>query len=173
MTGEFKVDVPRSAARLYMECGGGFRKANVVTPVAMVFTVYANDSAILKQDIQPNGRSYFYIADLPLDIRAGGNFFRFEIDTASGAPGMDDDPWGVWTVARLWGTLPSSPVSPSTGSNSMAQATFIQQANCRSGPSTGYDIVTSFEQGQTVDIYGRNPNHSNTWWYVRIPNSND
>jgi len=48
-------------------------------------------------------------------------------------------------------------------------ATFIKDANCRSGPSTSYPEVTSFFKGETVRIVGRNPNFNNTWWYVEIP----
>ncbi len=48
-------------------------------------------------------------------------------------------------------------------------ATFIKNANCRQGPGSGYEVVTSFFKGDTVQIVGRNPNYNNTWWYVVIP----
>ena len=48
-------------------------------------------------------------------------------------------------------------------------ATFIKDANCRAGPGTKYDVVTSFFKGQTVQIVGRNPDFDNTWWHVVIP----
>ena len=48
-------------------------------------------------------------------------------------------------------------------------ATFIKNANCREGPGTGYEVVTSFFKGDTVQIVGRNPDYDNTWWYVVIP----
>lgn len=50
-------------------------------------------------------------------------------------------------------------------------ATFIKNANCRSGPSQTYEVVASFLAGQTVEIVGRNPDYDNTWWQVKIPNS--
>jgi hypothetical protein len=48
-------------------------------------------------------------------------------------------------------------------------ATFVENANCREGPGTGYEVVTSFFKGDTVQIVGRNPDYDNTWWYVVIP----
>ena len=46
---------------------------------------------------------------------------------------------------------------------------FKQNANCREGPGTAYNVVTSLLQGQTVPIDGRN--EANTWWWVALPNS--
>ena len=48
-------------------------------------------------------------------------------------------------------------------------ATFIKNANCRAGPGTGYDVVTSYFSGQTVEIVGRNPDFNNTWWQIKMP----
>ena len=48
-------------------------------------------------------------------------------------------------------------------------ATFIKNANCRAGPGTGYDVVTSYFAGQTVEIVGRNPDFNNTWWQIKMP----
>ena len=50
-------------------------------------------------------------------------------------------------------------------------AAFIKDANCRNGPGTQYDVVTSFFKGETVQIVGRNPDFDNTWWYVIIPST--
>lgn len=47
--------------------------------------------------------------------------------------------------------------------------TFIKDANCRNGPGTKYDVVTSYFKGQTLQIVGRNSNFNNTWWYVNMP----
>ena len=47
--------------------------------------------------------------------------------------------------------------------------TFIKNANCRKGPGSNYDVVTSYLKGQTLQILGRNPDFSNTWWYVNMP----
>jgi hypothetical protein len=50
-------------------------------------------------------------------------------------------------------------------------ATFVKDANCRQGPGTKYDVVTSFFKGETVQIVGRNPDYNNTWWYVVVPST--
>src|SRR6266508_3134906 len=59
-----------------------------------------------------------------------------------------------------------SPIIPLSGPPS---CTFIQDANCRSGPGTAYGQVTSFLQGETVDIKGQNGGEP-LWWLVAIPN---
>jgi uncharacterized protein YgiM (DUF1202 family) len=66
------------------------------------------------------------------------------------------------------GTATVSPTATLSG----PAATFIKNANCRQGPGTQYETVTSFLAGQTVEIVGRNPDFDNTWWYVKIPDSN-
>lgn len=43
-------------------------------------------------------------------------------------------------------------------------------ANCRSGPGTGYDKVTSFAQGAYIPLVGRNTDSS--WWLLLTGNSN-
>ncbi len=68
--------------------------------------------------------------------------------------------------------LPTATSAPTnTPTPNYPYATFIKNANCRSGPSQTYEVVTSFLAGQTVEIVGRNPDYDNTWWQVKIPNS--
>ena len=62
----------------------------------------------------------------------------------------------------------SSTVSATSNAPS---ATFVKDANCRSGPGTNYKIVFYFLQGQTALIVGKNANVNHTWWYVIIPNT--
>jgi hypothetical protein len=54
-----------------------------------------------------------------------------------------------------------------TASLSAPTATVLQNANCRRGPGTDYDIVTSLPQGLNAPIIGRNPNGG--WWQVTVP----
>jgi RNA polymerase sigma-70 factor (ECF subfamily) len=44
---------------------------------------------------------------------------------------------------------------------------FTQNANCREGPGTAYNVVTSLLQGQTVLIDGRN--EPSSWWWIVLP----
>jgi uncharacterized protein YraI len=44
-------------------------------------------------------------------------------------------------------------------------------ANCRSGPGTVYDRVTSFVQGTFLNLAGRNTDSS--WWYVQTATSSN
>jgi len=48
-------------------------------------------------------------------------------------------------------------------------ARFLQNAHCRLGPDTVYDIVTSLSEGQEAFIEGRNA--ENTWWWIKLPQS--
>jgi hypothetical protein len=68
-------------------------------------------------------------------------------------------------------TSVSTATVTSTATLSGPVATFIKNANCRQGPGTTYDVVTSFFKGETVQIVGRNPDYDNTWWYVVIPST--
>jgi hypothetical protein len=57
--------------------------------------------------------------------------------------------------------IPSAtPIPPPT-------LTTTQNANCRYGPGTVYDVLTSVRSGRSFPIEGRN--EDSTWWYVRIP----
>jgi hypothetical protein len=71
------------------------------------------------------------------------------------------------STSTLVGTSTNSPTATLSG----PVATFIKDANCRSGPGTSDSVVTSFFNGETVQIVGRNPDYNNTWWYVVIPST--
>jgi len=47
---------------------------------------------------------------------------------------------------------------------------FTSNANCRQGPDTAYEVVTSFYANDQVTLEGRNNNSS--WYWALIPNSN-
>lgn len=49
---------------------------------------------------------------------------------------------------------------------------FTQASNCRSGPGTAYEPVTSFNQGETVSIKGQNGGEPR-WWLVSISGSSN
>ncbi len=45
-----------------------------------------------------------------------------------------------------------------------------KNANCRTGPSTVFPVLTSVLQGQTVQLSARND--ENTWWFTVLPGNN-
>ena len=73
-----------------------------------------------------------------------------------------DPPVSATTPVGTATTIPTATLSGPT-------LTFIKDANCRNGPGTDYDVVTSYFKGQTLQIVGRNPDFNNTWWYVDMP----
>lgn len=61
--------------------------------------------------------------------------------------------------------LPSTPGKPI--------AYFLMNANCRSGPDKTKEAVAAFTKDQSAEIVGRNDDITNTWWLVKLPNSDD
>jgi hypothetical protein len=61
--------------------------------------------------------------------------------------------------------LPSPGAAPSTPTPLMGTA--IQNANCRAGPGSLYDVLTSVLRGVTMPIAGRN--QESTWYAVQAP----
>ncbi len=60
---------------------------------------------------------------------------------------------------------PVSPLIPPPTAPPMASAQ--QNTNCRSGPSRVYEIDSTFFEGQSTPIQGRNAD--NTWWLIQDP----
>ena len=67
------------------------------------------------------------------------------------------------------GTATSTATVTPTATSSGPGVTLIKDANCRKGPGTKYDVITSYYEGETLQIVGRNPDYDNTWWYVKMP----
>ena len=69
--------------------------------------------------------------------------------------------------------LTDTPVSTATitptATMSGPVVTLIKDANCRNGPGTTYDVITSYFKGETLQIVGRNSDFGNTWWYIKMP----
>jgi hypothetical protein len=54
-----------------------------------------------------------------------------------------------------------------TPTSSVPTARLLQNAYCRRGPGTDYDVLTDITRGSTVALIGRTPD--NSWWQVRTP----
>jgi len=66
-------------------------------------------------------------------------------------------------------TREGSPTPTATQATTLASVSPLQSANCRFGPGVVYTITTSFAQGRTLAVIGRN--EASTWWQVAIPES--
>jgi hypothetical protein len=74
------------------------------------------------------------------------------------------------TAATAEGTLIPVPtgITPSATPPALEpRVTLLQNANCRKGPGTGYDILTALEAGIETALVGRN--EPSTWWLVKVP----
>ena len=67
------------------------------------------------------------------------------------------------------GTSISTATSTATATLTGPVITLIKNANCRKGPGTAYEVVTSYLKGQTLQILNRNPDLNNTWWEIKMP----
>ena len=74
-------------------------------------------------------------------------------------------PGGPTETPGLLEILPSE--TPTVASN--PQVTFIKNGNCRMGPGTGYNILTSLAQGQQASADGRDA--QNLWVDILVPNT--
>jgi uncharacterized protein YraI len=110
--------------------------------------------------------------------------YTLKVRTQSGSGGWSDFAVSVVTIGGAAETPTDTPnplitetssVTPSSTllppSACVPMVTFIQNANCRVGPGTVYEVYTSFLEGQTVPIDGQN--EEGTWGWLRIPNSSD
>jgi uncharacterized protein YgiM (DUF1202 family) len=83
-------------------------------------------------------------------------------------PPITEPPQPTYTPLPTFTPYPTIP-PPTSAPQFAVSATLIKNANCRQGPSQAYEVVTSFFAGQVLEIVGRNPDFSNTWWQVVIP----
>jgi hypothetical protein len=81
--------------------------------------------------------------------------------------------WMTITTSWQWldaaAATATATAAPDSGEQE-AEGSFNANANCRQGPDTAYNIVTSFLAGDVVTLDGRN-DFAPRWWYVLIPSS--
>lgn len=63
--------------------------------------------------------------------------------------------------------VPASTTSTETITPINPIFTFTTNANCRQGPSTQYEVDDSFQEGQSVQVDGRNQDLPRWWWVLR------
>jgi hypothetical protein len=76
------------------------------------------------------------------------------------------------TAATPEAATPTAPIlqiitdTPSPSAPVVPMLTFTENANCRKGPGTAYDVATSFVKGKLLPAVGRN--EAGGWWLVQI-----
>jgi hypothetical protein len=63
--------------------------------------------------------------------------------------------------------LPTLTPEPTATESAPPLLTFIQDANCRKGPGSRYDVLTSLTKGTQSPALGRN--QASNWWLVQVP----
>lgn len=88
-----------------------------------------------------------------------------------GGPAVDVTVAPISPITPTFSPVPQAviTVTPSVIPNLKPTFTFTINGNCRRGPGTAYEVVTSFYAGDQVTIEGRNDGSS--WYWVLIPNS--
>lgn len=74
------------------------------------------------------------------------------------------------TLAPTLTLTPAATLPPAaTSTPSFSYITVSVATNCRSGPGKSYDLIDTFNPGQTIEVFGKNS--SGEYWYVRSPNN--
>ncbi len=84
------------------------------------------------------------------------------------APGFTSLP--TFTLEPTFTSTPfATPTSAVTSTPSFSYVTLSVATNCRKGPGKTFDLIDTFNPGQTIEVLGKNP--SGEFWYVRSPNN--
>lgn len=98
-------------------------------------------------------------------------------EAAPGIPTVQGIPPTESFAPPATSTMTPAPTNTATTmlspTSSVPTALFLMNANCRSKPEKTSVALMSFLNGESAEIVGRNNELDNTWWFVKIPNSND
>lgn len=86
------------------------------------------------------------------------------------SPSPSFTPLPTLTVPPPSTLLPSfTPTLAFTATPSFPYVTLSESTNCRTGPGKLYDLVDTYNPGQTIEVIGKNS--TNEYWFVRSPNN--
>jgi hypothetical protein len=66
------------------------------------------------------------------------------------------------------GPATATPTIAPTGTPSVPQVSVSSATNCRTGPSTAYDLLYTMQPGQTAEVVGKNT--PSGYWIIKYPN---
>lgn len=103
--------------------------------------------------------------------------FNFSIDPSKN-PNITPTPTPTATATPTSTPTPTATLTPTatptyTPEVCEATLTIIKNTNCRKGPGTVYDVLTSYAVGTEMIVAGRGSDPENLWWYVQVPNIQD
>jgi uncharacterized protein YraI len=108
----------------------------------------------------------------PQEVNAAGTAIAltFQAETAQAAIAQPNTTFTQVSTASLTPAVPATQV-PATSTPTGTFFVTTTGANCRSGPSQAYAILTTIPAGTYLTLVGRNPD--NSWWYVQVSSSLD
>jgi murein DD-endopeptidase MepM/ murein hydrolase activator NlpD len=103
--------------------------------------------------------------------------FNFSIDPSKN-PHITPTPTPTATATPTRTPTPTASLTPTvtptfTPEVCEATLTITKNTNCRKGPGTVYDVLTSYVVGTEMIVAGRGSDLENIWWYVQVPNIDD
>ena len=163
--------------RSHAASDGGTKSATLLVNGAQVRTDGAADPSNplveIPQVWQPEGPGDYVLQVVALDLQGNkGTSKKIRVrvgsQVANPAPAQGGQPAEAPVTPES--RIPASLLHPVTPTWTPAPAcqvptfTFSMNANCRKGPSTDYEVDTSFLTGQTAQIDGRNATDPRWWW---------
>jgi uncharacterized protein YraI len=144
--------IPKSLAGLLVVAGAA-GLGMIAIAVVLALSLFFSDRSSPSVDAQKSPTRTLSLTSTQLAEKTPGSSETAVLGVIS------DDPTPTVSITPTE-TLTTSPD---------ATATFDRNANCRRGPGTFYDTVTSLLEGQEVLIEGRNADSS--WWWILLPES--
>jgi Putative metal-binding motif/Right handed beta helix region len=110
------------------------------------------------QDQRGYGRPYDGNGDLDAVCDVGAYEFGSSMAIVAVTPSV---------IEIIPSETPTAAITPTPG---VSMLVLVQNANCRHGPGSVYPVLTSFLQGQSLQVDGRSA-AAPLWWQVALPNS--
>jgi hypothetical protein len=80
------------------------------------------------------------------------------------------EPSATLSVGPVFSSTPELTFTPAfTGTPTFAYITLSQATNCRVGADVSFELIDTFQVGQTIQVLGKHP--FDNYWYVKSPNN--
>jgi hypothetical protein len=108
VSGRFELDCSQAVPDAALEVLAGYRDARPNNPMDLIFRFFANNDLVLERKLSWSTEPSLRTTRSPVQILAGRNIFRLEVEPAVKTVG---DNYGLWALARL-SMVPSGGAPP-------------------------------------------------------------